>query len=218
MVPFCQFEKVNILGNSQQKPTKMSQQKCPTPRIFPTFGKSPRFPSCNPFPPSALLRRARKGGCSSKSVLAKDVCTKTCFCFSWLLVGVVVGSRDMFLFQKKVWLVLWSWCFLMFLPRTPEHVNLSQVLFFLNHRFSEGDWTSQVAYGERAEWKYPSFQEEKSNCLGEDGWLRKMVRIVVVVVFDLMSVVTLSKQPLVLEWRIQKPVFRNLFEISQSSS
>lgn len=57
--------------------TKMSQQKCPTPRIFPTFGKSPRFPSCNPFPPSALLRRARKGGCSSKSVLAKDVCTKT---------------------------------------------------------------------------------------------------------------------------------------------
>lgn len=53
-------------------PTKMSNTS-----NFPTFGKSPRLPSCNPFPPSALLRRARKGGCSSKSVLAKDVCTKT---------------------------------------------------------------------------------------------------------------------------------------------
>ena len=65
-----------------------------------------------------------------------------------------------------------------------------------------------------------AFQEEKSNCLGDNGWLREKVQIVVVVVgfFDLMSAVTLRKQPLVLEWSIQKPVFRNIFEISQSSS
>lgn len=64
-------------------PTKQKTQKCPNKNVqhlefSQTFGKSPRFPSCNPFLPSALLRRARKGGCSSKSVLAKDVCTKTC--------------------------------------------------------------------------------------------------------------------------------------------